>query len=75
MRGFQCSKAWFKRHSSANTSSIGVGICACRKKKHVGWYCSKIYTKHDTTYDEITLQGVADTLEAVLRQVVGKEQA
>ena len=46
-----------------------------RKKKHVGWYCSKIHTKHDTTYDEITLQGVADTVEAVLRQVVGKEQA
>lgn len=54
---------------------LGVGICACRKKKHVGWYCSKIHTKHDTTYDEITLQGVADTVEAVLRQVVGKEQA
>ena len=45
------------------------------QKKHVGWYCSKIHTKHDTTYDEITLQGVADTVEAVLRQVVGKEQA
>ena len=58
-----------------NMDCIGVGICACRKKKHVGWYCSKIHTKHDTTYDEITLQGVADTVEAVLRQVVGKEQA
>lgn len=54
---------------------LGVGICACRKKKHIGWYCSKIHTKHDTTYDEITLQGVADTVEAVLRQVVEKEQA
>ena len=54
---------------------LGVGICACRKKKHVGWYCSKIHTKHDTTYDESILQGVADTVEAVLRQVVGKEQA
>lgn len=58
-----------------NMDCIGVGICACRKKKHVGWYCSKIHTRHDTTYDEITLQGVADTVEAVLRQVVGKEQA
>lgn len=58
-----------------NMDCIGVGICACHKKKHVGWYCSKIHTKHDTTYDEITLQGVADTVEAVLRQVVGKEQA
>ena len=54
---------------------LGVGICACRKKKHVGWYCSEIHTRHDTTYDESTLQGVADTVEAVLRQVVGKEQA
>ena len=54
---------------------LGVGICACRKKKHVGWYCSKIHTKHDTTYDESILQGVADTVEAVLRQVVVKDQA
>lgn len=53
---------------------LGVGICACRKGKHLGWYCSKIHTKHDTTYDEITLQGVAETVEAVLRQVVGKEK-
>lgn len=64
-----------KETLALNMDCIGVGICACRKKKHVGWYCSKIHTKHDTTYDEITLQGVADTVEAVLRQVVGKEQA
>ena len=53
---------------------LGVGLCACRKAKHVGWYCSKIHTRHDTTYDEITLQGVADAVEAVIRQVVGKEK-
>ena len=48
--------------------------CAKARLKKSG-YCSKIHTRHDTTYDESTLQGVADTVEAVLRQVVGKEQA
>ena len=74
MRGFRCAKARLKKSGSANTSS-SAWASAPAARKHVGWYCSKIHTRHDTTYDEITLQGVADTVEAVLRQVVGKEQA
>ena len=65
----KCNFASDQRHFK-----LGVGICACRKGKHLGWYCSKIHTRHDTAYDEITLQGVADAVEAVLRQVVGKEK-
>ena len=54
--------------------ALGVGICACRKGKHLGWYCNRIHTRHDISYDEITLQGVADAVEAVLRQAIGKEK-
>ena len=72
---FQVRKSKAQKERFRQYFKLGVCICACRKKNHLGWYCSKIHTKHDTTYDEITLQGVADTVEAVLRQVVEKEQA
>ena len=40
VRKSKVQKAQFRQYFK-----LGVGICACRKKKHVGWYCSKIHTK------------------------------
>ncbi len=62
---FSSDQAQFKK---------GIGICACRKGRRIGWYCSRIHTKRDTEYDEATLCAVVDGTEAAIHHAIRKEQ-
>lgn len=53
----------------------GIGICACRKGKRMGWYCSRIHTYRDTEYDEAAICAVVDGTEAAIHHAIRKEQA
>lgn len=53
----------------------GIGICACRKGKRMGWYCSRIHTYRDTEYDEAAICAVVDGTEVAIHYAIRKEQA
>ncbi len=42
--------------------TFGVAVCACRKGRYVGYYCSRIHTKHDMTCEQGNLDYLADGL-------------
>ena len=42
----------------------GIAVCACNKKKVIGYYVDKIHTKKDTVCDQINLDFLADGLVA-----------
>lgn len=52
----------------------GIAICACRKGRRIGYYCSRIHTKRDTEYQEATLCAVVDGTEAAIQHAIRKEQ-
>ena len=43
---------------------LGVAVCACKKKKGIGYYCDRIHTKNDTVCEQANLDFLAEGLSA-----------
>ena len=50
----------------------GVAVCACRKGRHIGYYCDKIHTRHDTWADGANIALIAKGLAAMVCGMQGE---
>lgn len=55
--------------SDQSNFKCGVAVCACKKGKRMGYYCSKIHTKHDTVADAGNISFIADGLAAMTKEL------
>lgn len=55
--------------SDQSNFKCGVAVCACKKGKRIGYYCSKIHTKHDTVADAVNISFIADGLAAMTKEL------
>lgn len=55
--------------SDQSNFKCGIAVCACKKGKHLGYYCSKIHTKHDTVADAGNIAFIADGLAAMTKEL------
>lgn len=56
--------------SDQSNFKCGIAVCACKKGKRVGYYCSKIHTKHDTVADAGNIAFIADGLAAMTKELL-----
>lgn len=55
--------------SDQHAFRYGVAVCACNKGKHLGYYCDKIHTKHDTICHQENLDFLAQGLTAFVERL------
>lgn len=55
--------------SDQSNFKCGIAVCACKKGKRVGYYYSKIHTKHDTVADAGNIAFIADGLAAMTKEL------
>lgn len=55
--------------SDQSNFKCGIAVCACKKGKRAGYYCSKIHTKHDTVADAGNISFIADGLAAMTKEL------
>lgn len=48
---------------------LGIAVCACNEGKHLGYYCDKIHTKHDTICHQENLDFLSQGLTAFVEKL------
>ncbi|MBQ8654463.1 MAG: M28 family peptidase [Clostridia bacterium] len=51
----------------------GVAVCACRRGRRIGWYCSKIHTKEDTLCEQDCLDLLCGGLQSFIMKLQDAE--
>ena len=67
--GFTFRLGAFNMNSDQKSFTRGVGVCACRKYKVVGYCTPRIHTKYDTMADDANIGYLCDTLERFVKEI------